>query len=241
MRARREALNSSKNSARRFVAKSARTGPWWPVTPRPFGDSHDRTDETHRLDRRSHDRDDARPGRPLQPGLRRRHLQHRGLSGAPRSAGRLRHRARRRPLFRPDRLARRRRGHRHRSDRARAGPPARPVPDRNRCQGRAQLQHYWRDNAPARELFELPDWSRIAESIIGARIVYFSGITLSIYSNQRARPFPRGAGNWRAKAGAKVVFDGNYRPRAWKGDMQRTRTVFMEALKRVDIALPTYR
>ena len=99
--------------------------------------------------------------------------------------------------------------------------------------------HYWRDNAPARELFELPDWGRVAESIIGARIVYFSGITLSIYSNQ-------GLGRFLAllelarKAGAKVVFDGNYRPRAWKGDVQRTRTVFMEALKRVDIALPTY-
>jgi 2-dehydro-3-deoxygluconokinase len=99
--------------------------------------------------------------------------------------------------------------------------------------------HYWRDTAPARELFELPDWGRTAESIIGARIVYFSGITLSIYSNQ-------GLGRFLAllelarKAGTKVVFDGNYRPRAWKGDVQRTRTVFMEALKRVDIALPTY-
>jgi 2-dehydro-3-deoxygluconokinase len=98
---------------------------------------------------------------------------------------------------------------------------------------------YWRDNAPARELFELPDWGRIAESIVGARIVYFSGITLSIYSNQ-------GIGRFLAllelarKAGTKVVFDGNYRPRSWKGDLQRTRTVFMEALKRVDIALPTY-
>ena len=36
------------------------------------------------------------------------------------------------------------------------------------------------------------------------------------------------------------MFDGNFRPRGWKGDLQRTRTVFMEALKRVDIALPTY-
>ena len=40
--------------------------------------------------------------------------------------------------------------------------------------------------------------------------------------------------------GVKVAFDGNFRPRGWKGDLPRTRTVFMEALKRVDIALPTY-
>ena len=42
------------------------------------------------------------------------------------------------------------------------------------------------------------------------------------------------------KQGAKVAFDGNFRPRGWKGDLARTRTVFMEALKRVDIALPTF-
>ena len=42
------------------------------------------------------------------------------------------------------------------------------------------------------------------------------------------------------QGGVKVAFDGNFRPRAWKGDMARTRTVFMEALKRVDIALPTF-
>ena len=40
--------------------------------------------------------------------------------------------------------------------------------------------------------------------------------------------------------GVKVAFDGNFRPRGWKGDLPRTRTVFMEALKRVDIVLPTY-
>jgi 2-dehydro-3-deoxygluconokinase len=40
--------------------------------------------------------------------------------------------------------------------------------------------------------------------------------------------------------GVKIAFDGNYRPRGWKGDIARTRTVFMEALKRVDLALPTY-
>ena len=40
--------------------------------------------------------------------------------------------------------------------------------------------------------------------------------------------------------GAKVAFDGNFRPYGWKGDLPRTRTVFMEALKRVDFALPTF-
>lgn len=99
--------------------------------------------------------------------------------------------------------------------------------------------HYWRDSAPARELFEFPEWNRIAEGILNARLIYFSGITLSLYSNA-------GLGRFLAilemaqQKGAKIAFDGNYRPRGWKGDIQRTRTVFMEALKRVDIALPTF-
>ena len=98
---------------------------------------------------------------------------------------------------------------------------------------------YWRDGAPARELFELPDWMRVAESLTSARLIYFSGITLSLYSNN-------GLGRFLAvlevarQQGAKVAFDGNFRPRGWNGDLARARTVFMEALKRVDIALPAF-
>ena len=97
----------------------------------------------------------------------------------------------------------------------------------------------WRDGAPARELFELADWMRVAEALTAARLIYFSGITLSLYSNN-------GLGRLFAtlevarRQGAKVAFDGNFRPRGWKGDLQRTRAVFIEALKRVDIALPTF-
>jgi 2-dehydro-3-deoxygluconokinase len=98
---------------------------------------------------------------------------------------------------------------------------------------------YWRDTAPARELFELPEWGRVAEGMLTAKLIYFSGITLSLYSNN-------GLGRFLAiiemarQQGVKVAFDGNFRPRGWKGDLPRTRTVFMEALKRVDIVLPTY-
>jgi 2-dehydro-3-deoxygluconokinase len=98
---------------------------------------------------------------------------------------------------------------------------------------------YWRDSAPAGELFEIADWGKAAEAVLTARLVYFSGITLSLYSNT-------GVGRLLAvaeiarKNGAKIAFDGNFRPRGWKGDLGRARAIFMEALKRVDIALPTY-
>jgi 2-dehydro-3-deoxygluconokinase len=99
--------------------------------------------------------------------------------------------------------------------------------------------YYWRDTAPARDLFDLPEWAHLSEAMIGARLIYFSGVTLSLYSNQ-------GLGRFLAtiemarQQGAKIAFDGNFRPFGWRGDLGRTRTVFIEALKRCDIALPTF-
>jgi 2-dehydro-3-deoxygluconokinase len=99
--------------------------------------------------------------------------------------------------------------------------------------------HYWREAAPARELFELPQWSGMAKGLVNARLIYFTGITLSLYSNVGLGRFLATLELARGN-GAKVAFDGNFRPRGWGGDLTRTRTVFAEALKRVDIALPAY-
>src|SRR6185503_5805262 len=86
---------------------------------------------------------------------------------------------------------------------------------------------------------ELPDWMRVAEGLMTARLIYFTGITLSLYSNNGIGRFLALLEAARSQ-GAKVAFDGNFRPRGWKGDLARTRTVFIETLKRVDIALPTF-
>jgi 2-dehydro-3-deoxygluconokinase len=105
--------------------------------------------------------------------------------------------------------------------------------------GGERVFRHWGADAPARELFERPDWLLVAQEMVAARLIYFSGITLSLYSNN-------GVGRFLAlleaarQQGAKVAFDGNFRPRGWKGDLSRTRAVFMEALKRVDIALPAF-
>jgi 2-dehydro-3-deoxygluconokinase len=99
--------------------------------------------------------------------------------------------------------------------------------------------YFWGETSPARELFELPNWGLVAEALVSARLIYFSGITLSLYSNLAIGRF-LAALELARQRGVKVAFDGNFRPRGWKGDVARTRTVFMEALKRVDIALPTY-
>lgn len=100
-------------------------------------------------------------------------------------------------------------------------------------------RYFWREASPARDLFELPNWAQVADALLKAKIVYFTGITLSLYSNN-------GIGRFLAvlemarQQGVKIAFDGNFRPRGWGGDLSRTRAVFIEALKRVDIALPTY-
>ena len=104
--------------------------------------------------------------------------------------------------------------------------------------GKRQSYH-WRDGTPARELFELPDWGRVAASLLESRLVYFSGVTLSLYSNAGLGRF-LAALELARQQGVKVAFDGNFRPHGWRGDLPRARTVFIEALKRVDIALPTF-
>ncbi len=108
----------------------------------------------------------------------------------------------------------------------------------NDTQGRVR-RHQWREAAPAHDLFELPGWSRVAEAMTAARLIYFSGITLSLYSNTGLGRF-LAAIELARKNGATIAFDGNFRPHGWHGDLARARTVFAEALKRTDIALPAY-
>jgi 2-dehydro-3-deoxygluconokinase len=106
------------------------------------------------------------------------------------------------------------------------------------AKGKRQL-HLWRAEAPARDLFELPEWTRIVEGLLSAKLIYFSGITLSLYSNVGLGRF-LAAIELARQQGVKIAFDGNFRPHGWRGDLSRARAVSMEALKRVDIALPTY-
>lgn len=114
--------------------------------------------------------------------------------------------------------------------------PAHPGPAHP---GLAHPGYCWCEAAPARDLFDFPEWSVVAQGLLAARMIYFSGITLSLYSNV-------GLGRFLAvvemarQNGAKIAFDGNFRARGWSGDSGRIRAVFMEALKRVDIALPSF-
>lgn len=96
---------------------------------------------------------------------------------------------------------------------------------------------YWRDNAPARDLFAV-DNKRLAESLLRYDWIYFSGITLSLYGKEgRARMFDY---LQRANdAGAWIVFDTNFRERGWP-DMAEARDVFERAIDMADILFASY-
>lgn len=69
---------------------------------------------------------------------------------------------------------------------------------------------HWRKESPARELFSGPD----VPDLSGYDLIYFTGITLSLYGVQGRAAFLQQVEAAKAK-GARIAFDTNYRPRNW--------------------------
>ena len=94
---------------------------------------------------------------------------------------------------------------------------------------------HWRDSAAARSLLDLPETDQILNSLAGYRAVYLSAITLSLYGEAgRAKLFD--ALRRAREAGARVVFDTNFRARGWP-DLAIARAVFREAFELSDMVL----
>lgn len=98
--------------------------------------------------------------------------------------------------------------------------------------------YYWRDSSPARRLLdESVKAKQLFEQLADHSWVFLSGITLAIYSaSARQRLFGHLA-DYRSNGG-KVIFDGNYRPNLWPGQLV-TRQVYEAMYRLTDIALPT--
>jgi len=96
---------------------------------------------------------------------------------------------------------------------------------------------YWRSAAAARDMLRDGRAERLTEALANHRLLYLSGITLSILDEtQRAQlatliDAVRGAGG-------RVGFDSNFRPAGWP-DRDEARATFDAFLERADIALPT--
>jgi 2-dehydro-3-deoxygluconokinase len=95
---------------------------------------------------------------------------------------------------------------------------------------------YWRDRAPARELFDRAD-DAMLDRLAGYDWLYLSGISLSLYG-ETGKAKLRALLTAARKRGARVAFDGNYRPRGWTSREAAQRS-FRAILPLVDVALPT--
>jgi 2-dehydro-3-deoxygluconokinase len=94
---------------------------------------------------------------------------------------------------------------------------------------------HWRESAAARALMDLPETGITLNSLAAYHAVYFSAITLSIYSEEgRSRLF--GALGRARQERTRIVFDTNFRARGWP-DLNIARRVFGQAFETADIAL----
>lgn len=98
--------------------------------------------------------------------------------------------------------------------------------------------HYWRERSPARDLFDLPQADAVVAAIARSGLVYFSAITLSLYSTSGLARFAEALAQARA-AGALIAMDGNYRPRGWPS-AEHARETVARFWPLADIALPTF-
>ena len=98
--------------------------------------------------------------------------------------------------------------------------------------------HYWRERSPARDLFDGAEADRVVHAMRMARLVYLSGVTLSLYT-PLARDRLAAALIAARDGGALIAMDGNYRPRGWAGDFERARCEFERFWRLCDIALPS--
>jgi len=98
--------------------------------------------------------------------------------------------------------------------------------------------HYWRDQAPARQMFAGENSDAVARALADCDWIYFSGITLSILDDAGRERLINALRAARS-SGAKVAFDGNYRPRGW-ASADEARAAFAMTMPQIDLALPTY-
>lgn len=95
---------------------------------------------------------------------------------------------------------------------------------------------YWRDSAPARDLFVLPDSPALVADLESYDLLYMSGISLAIWG-ERGREVLFPMLDRLRERGGRVAFDTNWRPRLWP-DRETAQRAYDAMLERTDIALP---
>jgi 2-dehydro-3-deoxygluconokinase len=91
--------------------------------------------------------------------------------------------------------------------------------------------HYWRDRAPARELFDKDP------PPVDHDVMFLSGVSLAIWG-ERGRAAAIQLARSARRRGGRVAFDNNYRPRIWP-DAATARDAMLAFLAVTDVALLT--
>jgi 2-dehydro-3-deoxygluconokinase len=92
---------------------------------------------------------------------------------------------------------------------------------------------YWRDRAPARDLFSLPATASLCNALARFGHIYLSGISLSLYGPDGRAVLLDALANAQ-KAGSKIVFDTNFRPRGWP-DREAAMAAYASLLRLADV------
>ena len=95
--------------------------------------------------------------------------------------------------------------------------------------------YYWRDSAPARLLFDLPQNARDRGRSALYDLVYLSGVTLSLYGESGRARLLDALDMVRARGG-RIAFDTNFRTRGWP-DREIAKAAFRASVGRADIVL----
>jgi 2-dehydro-3-deoxygluconokinase len=98
--------------------------------------------------------------------------------------------------------------------------------------------YYWRERSAARRLFELPGVDDAVERIRASRLLYLSGITLSLFQQPQRERLVEIARGVRVRGG-QVVFDPNYRVAGWP-DPGAARDAFEAMAAVASIVMPTF-
>ena len=97
---------------------------------------------------------------------------------------------------------------------------------------------YYRAGSAASMLCDSPQFDAIATSLLDFDEIYFSGITLGIYSPAARQRLFEVLQHARSQ-GARIVFDTNYRPRLWESAAVALSTI-EKFYALVDVAVPTF-
>ena len=98
--------------------------------------------------------------------------------------------------------------------------------------------HYWRDQAPVKQLLATQQRREaLYAELRGYDVIYFSGVTLSLFKDAELRSLCEFLQAYCAQGGV-IAFDSNFRPRQWP-EYARARHWFSKAYALSRMALPT--